>query len=77
MEEKLWANIYCQNEEVINGHHIWHYVIRTSVGNINFIDYKDTPESEIEREVCGGDYFKALKWFVALGGHILPGSRKE
>lgn len=23
------------------------------------------------------DCVKALKWFIALGGHILPGSRKE
>lgn len=72
MEEKLWANIYCQNEAVICGRHVWHYLIGTSIGNISVVEYENTG-LEIQQKVFTDGYNKAEKFFQSVVGRMARG----
>lgn len=66
MEFEHWANLYCQQETVINGRHVWLYLVSTSIGNICIVDYEGKTDPMITRKVFTEDYDKAERYFQTI-----------
>ena len=71
------ARFYTQNVSTINGRNIAHYLVDTSVGQINVIQYeKPKPYyPELETVLIYGDYEKAEKKFSSLCKQMLDGKK--
>lgn len=74
-EKAMEASIYTQNLATINGRNIGHYLVDTSVGQINVIQYeKRKPDyPELETILIYGDYEKAERKFNNICKQILNG----
>ena len=35
------SKLYTQKESIINGHHVWHYLISTPIGDYHVIQYEE------------------------------------
>lgn len=68
------AQMYTQNIATINSRNIGHYLVTTSVGQINVIQY-EKPSAEIETILICGDYEKAERTFTKVCNDILKGRR--
>lgn len=73
-ETAMEAQMYTQNIATINGRNIGHYLVTTSVGQINIIQY-EKPSEEIETILIYGDYEKAERTFTKVCNDILKGRR--
>lgn len=61
-----WANLYCQRENVINGRHVWLFLISTSIGNIAVVDYEGKDDPAITRKLFCESYEKAERYFESV-----------
>lgn len=68
----LWANLYCQNNAVINNRKIWLFLINSSIGNIAIVDYEQH-DLEIKRKVFTENYDSAENYFETVCKKILSG----
>lgn len=68
------ANLYTQSIATINGRNIGHYLVDTSVGQINVIQY-EKPSREIETVLIYNDYDKAERKFNSICKQIVDGKR--
>lgn len=66
MDFEHWAKLYCQRENVINGRHIWFYLISSSIGNIAVVDYEGKDDPAITRKLFCEDYEKAERYFETI-----------
>ena len=66
MDFEHWAKLYCQRENVINGRHIWFYLISSSIGNIAVVDYEGKDDPAITRKLFCEDYDKAERYFETI-----------
>lgn len=69
------ASIYTQSIATVNGRNIAHYLVNTSVGQINVIQYeKQKPYyPELETILIYNDYEKAEKKFASLCRKMVDG----
>ena len=69
------AKLYTQNIATVNGRNVGHYLVDTSVGQINVIQYeKPKPYyPELETILIYGDYEKAEKKFNSLCKKMVDG----
>ena len=72
MNEELWSKLYLQNHAEINGREIFHYLIQTSIGNFNVVEY-ETPSKEIKRFMLDEDYEGAERKFKACCAWVMKG----
>ena len=61
-----WANLFCQRENVINGRHVWLFLISSSIGNIAIVDYEGKGDPAITRKLFAEDYEKAERYFETV-----------
>lgn len=75
MDERneLFAEIYQQNHSTINGRNIWHYLIHTSIGQINVVEYEQK-DLTLKRYIIDGYYSKAEKKFDQLSLQMVKGN---
>lgn len=71
-KEELWAKLYCQKQNLINGRNVWLYLVSSSVGNISIVDYEETG-LEIKRKIYEEHYEDAEKYFDSICRKILAG----
>ena len=71
------ANIYTQHIATINGRNVAHYLVATSVGHINVIQYEKAKPyyPELETILIYEDYEKAEKKFNSICKQMLDGKR--
>lgn len=70
--KKMNATVYTQMENIINGRHIWLYLIATPIGNIAVVDYEQ-PTKEIKRKLFNESYEKAEAYFESVCKKIVSG----
>lgn len=73
MENELWAKLYQQNHSVINGRGIWHYLLDTSLGQFNVVEYEQK-DLALKRYFIENDNSKAEKKFDQLSVQMVKGS---
>jgi len=61
-----WANLYCQRKCVIDGRHVWLYLIQSSIGNIAVVDYEGKSDPSITRKLFCDNYEKAERYFERI-----------
>lgn len=66
------CKMYTQNESIINGRGIWHYLISTPIGNFNIISY-EKPSKEIERKIFDERHDDACKYYNKIAKAMLEG----
>lgn len=66
MEFDHWANLYCQRENVINGRHVWLFLVSSSIGNIVIVDYEEKNDPKIIRKLFDENYDKAERYFETV-----------
>lgn len=64
--QNLWAELYCQRENTINGRHVWLYLLHTAIGNITIVDYEGNDDPAITRKIFDENYAKADKHFDSV-----------
>ena len=72
MEQDLWSKLYLQNHAEISGRCIYHYLIQTSIGNFNIVEY-ETPSKELKRFNLDEDYEAAERKFKACCSWVMKG----
>lgn len=72
--ESYCAELYLQRENIINGRHIWLFLLATSIGNIAIVDYEQ-PTKEIKRKLFDENYEKAEAYFESVCKKIISGKR--
>ena len=73
MENELWAKLYQQNHSKINGRGVWHYLLDTSIGQINLVEYEQR-DLTLKRYIIDGDYEKAEKKYDQLCIQMIKGN---
>lgn len=73
MEDELWAQLYQQNHSTINGRQIFHYMIDTSIGQLNIIEYEQN-DLTLKRYIIDGNYEKAEKKYDQLCIQMIKGN---
>lgn len=56
----------------INGHHVWHYLMETTVGDYHLVEH-ECPTWEIIDDYMGRDADKALTAFKKASRKVLSG----
>lgn len=69
----LWAALYEQRSCVINGRHVWLYLIQSAIGNIAVVDYEVAGEMNIKRKLFEEHYDDAEKYFESVSRRMLAG----
>lgn len=72
MESELWAKLYQQNHSVINGRGVWHYLLDTSLGQFNVVEYEQKDMS-LKRFLMDASYSKAEKKFDQISIQMVKG----
>lgn len=72
MNSELWANLYKQKEMNYNGRSAWLWLITTSIGNIEIVQY-EKPSLEIAEKLFQEDYEKAEAYFEAICKKMVSG----
>ena len=72
MEQELWSKLYLQNHAEINGREVSHYLVQTTIGNFNIVEY-ETPPKELKRFIFDEDYEAAEKKFKACCAWVMKG----
>ena len=73
MENELWAKLYQQNHSTINGRGVWHYLLDTSIGQINLVEYEQR-DLTLKRYIIDWDYEKAEKKYDQLCIQMIKGN---
>ena len=71
-KEDLFASLYIQKQNYINGRNVWLYLLSTSIGNIAVVDYEQ-PGLEIKRKLFIESYDKAESYFDTVCHRIVSG----
>lgn len=71
-KDELWAHMYCQRENTINGRKAWLFLLNTSIGNIPIVEYEQ-PTKEIKRKLFDEHYNEAEKYFETVCRKMLSG----
>ena len=72
MTEELWSKLHLQNHAEINGRGIYHYLMQTTIGNFNVVEY-ETPSKEIKRFTFDEGYEAAERKFKACCAWVMKG----
>ena len=72
MEQELWSKLYLQNHAEINGRGIYHYLMQTTIGNFNVVEY-ETPSKELKRFMFDEDYEAAERKFKSCCAWVMKG----
>lgn len=67
------AKFYTQNEAVINGRHVWHYLVATPIGNYHILHYETNMLTIEEPKIYWDDLEKAERAFKTICTRILNG----
>ena len=70
---EMFAAIYRQNHSTINGRQIFHYLINTSIGQFNIIEYEQR-DLALKRYIIDGDYEKSEKKYDQLCIQMIKGN---
>ena len=68
----IWAEMYLQRKNEINGRIVMLYLITTGIGNIAVLDYEQKDLS-IKRKIFSDDYDKAEKNFETVCKRMIDG----
>lgn len=72
MNNELWANLYLQEHAIINGRNVWHYLVDSSIGQINIIQ-AEGKDLMIHETITYNNYDKAEKLFKKRCQEMLNG----
>jgi hypothetical protein len=72
MGNELFARMYQQNHANIKDRNVWHYLIDSSIGQINIVQYEATSK-EITEFFIPHDHGKAEKKFDSICKAIISG----
>ena len=64
---------YTQKENVINGRHVWLYLIAAPIGHIIVVDYEEAADPKIVRKLFDENYEAAEKYFNTICRKKLAG----
>ena len=67
------ATVYTQKENIINGRHIWLYLISSPIGRIIVVDYEESGDPAIVRKLFNENYDKAEMYFDTVCRKIISG----
>lgn len=67
------ATVYTQAENVINGRHVWLYLISSPIGNVAVVDYEEAGDPKIVRKIFDERYDKAEAYFDSVCRKIIGG----